>query len=317
MLTSADILQGRILIVDDRPVDVQLLERMLRNAGYLSVSSTTDPGQVRALHVENRYDLILLDLQMPGMNGFEVMEELKELEKEGYLAVLAVTANPAHKVRALQAGAKDFVSKPFDQAEVLLRVHNMLEVRLLHDAARSHGKVLESLALNDPLTGLANRRLLADRMSMAIVHARRNKSAMSVVYVDLDRFKQINDSLGHGVGDAVLQMTAARLVALVREEDTVARLGGDEFMISLWHVSGADHATLVASRVIEALSHPFDVEGRPVSVTASAGVAVYPIHGVDPETLMKSADVALYQAKHAGKNAYRLAGLTEPPGQPS
>ena len=317
MLTSADILHGKILIVDDDPVDVLLLEKTLRGAGYLDITSTIDPGQVRALHVENRYDLILLDLQMPDMDGFEVMDALKELEKEGYLAVLAVTAHPDHKLRALQAGARDFVSKPFDQVEVLLRVRNMLEVRLLHDAARSHGKVLESLALNDPLTGLANRRLLSDRMSMAIVHARRNKTAMAVVYLDLDGFKQINDSLGHGVGDAVLQTTAARLKALVREEDTVARLGGDEFMISLWHVSGADHAALVASRVIEALSHPFDIEGRPVSVTGSAGVAIYPIHGEDAEALMKSADVALYQAKHAGKNVSRMAGPSEPPGRTS
>jgi diguanylate cyclase (GGDEF)-like protein len=312
MLTPSDILHGKILIVDDKQVDVHLLERTLRGAGYVAVTSTTDPRQVCRLHLENRYDLILLDLQMPGMDGFQVMEGLKELEKDGYLPVLAVTAHPAHKVRALRGGAKDFVSKPFDLAEVLMRVRNMLEVRLLHDAARNHGKLLESLALNDPLTGLANRRLLADRMSMAIIHARRNKSAMAVVYLDLDGFKQINDTLGHGVGDALLKMAAGRLVAMVREEDTVARLGGDEFLISLWHVTGADHAARVASRVIEAVSQPFGIEGHPVNMTASAGVAIYPIHGDDAEALMKSADLALYEAKRAGKNACRLAGPTEP-----
>src|SRR6185369_8464408 len=124
---------------------------------------------------------------------------------------------PAHKLRALQSGAKDFVSKPFDLTEVLLRVHNLLEVRLLHEAARNYGKMLEAMALNDPLTGLANRRLLADRMSMALVHARRNKSAMAVVYLDLDGFKLINDTLGHGVGDFLLKIVAERLTASVRE----------------------------------------------------------------------------------------------------
>jgi PleD family two-component response regulator len=119
----------------------------------------------------NAYDLILLDLEMPGMDGFQVMEGLKEIDTDGYLPVLAVTAHPGHKLRALQGGAKDFISKPFDLAEVLMRVHKMLEVRLLHEAARNHGKMLEALALKDPLTGLANRRLLADRMSMALVHA--------------------------------------------------------------------------------------------------------------------------------------------------
>jgi len=224
--------------------------------------------------------------------------------------VLAVTAQPAHKLRALQVGAKDFVSKPFDLAEVLMRVHNMLEVRLLHEAARNHGKMLECLALNDPLTGLANRRLLTDRMSMALVHARRNKSAMAVVYLDLDGFKQINDTLGHGVGDVLLKIVAGRLVATVREEDTVARLGGDEFIIVLWHVSGTDVAATVALKVIEALSQPYDIEGHTVSITTSAGVGVYPVHGEDADTLMKSADLALYEAKRAGKNAYRIAERT-------
>ena len=192
-----------------------------------------------------------------------------------------------------------------------MRVHNMLEVRLLHEAARDYGKMLEALALNDPLTGLANRRLLADRMSMALVHARRNKSAMAVVYLDLDGFKQINDTLGHGAGDVLLKMVAERLVATVRAEDTVARVGGDEFILALWHVSGIDYTATVASRAIEAVSQPYDIEGTTVTITTSAGVSIYPDHGEDADTLMKSADLALYEAKSAGKNAYRIAERTD------
>jgi two-component system, cell cycle response regulator len=161
MAGSSDILRGKVLIVDDQEVNVLLLDRTLRGAGYVSVTSTMDPGEVCALHRKNRYDLILLDIEMPGMDGFQVMKNLMEIESEGYLPVLAITAQPAHKLRALQSGAKDFISKPLDLGEVLMRVHNMLEVRLLHEAARNHGKMLESLAWNDPLTGLANRRLLA------------------------------------------------------------------------------------------------------------------------------------------------------------
>ncbi|MGD0585255.1 MAG: diguanylate cyclase [Oryzomonas sp.] len=311
MVSAADILNAGILIVDDQEANVLLLEQMLRNAGYVRISSTRDPHAVCALHCDNHYDLILLDLWMPGMDGFQVMEGLKEIETDGYLPVLAVTADPAHKLRALQCGAKDFVSKPFDLAEVLMRVHNMLEVRLLHEAARDYGKMLESLALNDPLTGLANRRLLAERISMALVHARRNKSAMAVVYLDLDGFKQINDTFGHGVGDELLKMVAGRLVATVREEDTVARLGGDEFIIALWHVSGDDYAASVVLRAIEAVSQPYDIEGTTVSITTSAGISIYPDHGEDTDTLMKSADLALYEAKAAGRNAYRIAERTD------
>ncbi len=143
MIGSSEVLHGKVLIVDDQEVNVILLERMLRGAGYLSITSTVNPGEVCELHLKNRYDLILLDLQMPGVDGFQVMEGLKEIEPEGYLPVLVITAQPGHKLRALQAGAKDFVSKPFELAEVLARVHNMLEVRLLHRELHTYNDVLE------------------------------------------------------------------------------------------------------------------------------------------------------------------------------
>jgi len=307
VISSADILHGNILIVDDQAPDVLLLEQMLRGAGYARVTSTRDPQAVCALHRDNHYDLILLDLQMPGMDGFEVMEGLKAIEPDGYIPVLVITAQPGHKQRALQAGAKDFVSKPYEWAEVLMRVHNLLEVRLLYKQIEHHNEVLESLALHDQLTGLANRRLLTDRMSMAMAHARRNESAMAVVYLDLDGFKQLNDRLGHGAGDILLKMVANRLVKTVREEDTVARLGGDEFVLVLWHLAEPGYAATVARKVIEALSQPFDIEGNTVSITTSAGVGIYPIHGEDADTLTKSADLALYEAKRAGKNLYRIS----------
>jgi two-component system cell cycle response regulator len=205
------------------------------------------------------------------------------------------------------------VSKPYDMAEVLLRVRNMLEVRLLHEAAGSYAKALEALALNDPLTGLANRRLLGERMAMALVHARRSKSAMAVLYLDLDGFKAINDTLGHGAGDELLKMVAARLIATVREADTVARLGGDEFAIVLWQVKGSDDAGIAASKVIKSVSLPYVLAGRPASVTASAGVAIYPDNGNDTDALLKSADEALYKAKRAGKNTYRIAEHSDQP----
>jgi two-component system cell cycle response regulator len=302
-----DILHGKVLIVDDKPVNILLLERMLSDAGYVCVTSSTNPGEVCQLHRKHRYDVILLDLMMPGTDGFQVMEGLREIETDGYLPVLALTAQPAHKLRALQSGARDFVSKPFDLAEVLMRVRNLLEVRLLHEAARNHAALLESLALRDPLTGLANRRLLADRIAMALGHARRNAGAMAVVYLDLDGFKQINNTLGHGAGDALLKMVAGRLVATVREEDTVARLGGDEFLIALGDLSGIDDAARLAERAIAAVSQPYDLSGQLVRVTTSAGIALYPADGEDADTLINRADVALYDAKRAGKNAYRIS----------
>lgn len=143
MVTETDILNASILIVDDQAVNVQLLEALLKDAGYACVSSTMNPLEVGSLHAANHYDLILLDLKMPRMDGFQVMEALKKDDVACYLSVIVLTAEPGHKLRALQAGAKDFISKPFDLVEVKTRIHNMLEIRLCHNRIEQHNALLE------------------------------------------------------------------------------------------------------------------------------------------------------------------------------
>ena len=142
-IAETEILAARILVVDDQEANVLLLVQMLREAGYTGVTSTMDPREVFALHRRNRYDLILLDLQMPGMDGFQVMEGLKTNDADGYLPVVVITAQPGHKMRALLAGARDFISKPFDLAEVRTRIRNALEVRLLYRKLGEANQVLE------------------------------------------------------------------------------------------------------------------------------------------------------------------------------
>jgi PAS domain S-box-containing protein len=143
MISESDILNASILVVDDQEANVSLLDQMLRDAGYTRVASTMNPHEVCALHRRNQYDLILLDLQMPGMDGFQVMAGLKTNEADAYLPVLVITAQPGHKLRALQAGAKDFISKPFDLVEARTRIHNMLEVRLLYRKLENYSRTLE------------------------------------------------------------------------------------------------------------------------------------------------------------------------------
>src|SRR6185369_229654 len=143
MVDLDDILNANILVVDDQEANVRLLEQMLRSAGYVSITSTMDPAKVCELYLKNRYDLILLDLQMPGMDGFQVMEGLKAIETDSYVPVIVITAQPGHMLRALEAGAKDFISKPFDLVEIKTRIHNILEVRLLYRKIENYNKVLE------------------------------------------------------------------------------------------------------------------------------------------------------------------------------
>lgn len=165
---------------------------------------------------------------------------------------------------------------------------------------------LKHMAQHDVLTGLPNRALLVDRIAQAIHHAHRYRGGMAVVAVDLDRFKQVNDTLGHGVGDVLLKQVAQRLQALVRKSDTVARMGGDEFVLILKDVCSQEVVSAVATKIRDAMALAFDIEGHAVQVGGSIGVAMYPGDGADGPTLLKCADVAMYDAKQAGRGQFRF-----------
>ncbi len=158
----------------------------------------------------------------------------------------------------------------------------------------------------DPLTGLPNRTLLNDRLSQALAAARRHGHKVVLFFADLDRFKLINDSLGHAVGDLLLKQVAIRLQACVRETDTVARLGGDEFVIVLTHVNQLHETTVMAERLTGAMIDTFDIQGHALNISCSLGISIFPEHGLDSETLIKNADAAMYMAKQTGRNNSQL-----------
>jgi formate hydrogenlyase transcriptional activator len=188
MVNLSDILNASILVVDDQEANVRLLEQMLSGAGYVSITSTMDSGKVCDLYLKNRYDLILLDLQMPGMDGFQVMEGLKAIETGSYVPVLVITAQPGHKLRALEAGAKDFISKPFDLIEVKTRIHNMLEVRLLYKKIENYNKVLEETVQERTGELLRANKLL----SQEIDERKRAEESLQGAYAEI---KQLKDRL--------------------------------------------------------------------------------------------------------------------------
>lgn len=315
MPSREDILNAKILVVDDSADNIELMEEILRGEGYACVSSTMLPEQVCPLHRQHCYDLILLDLQMPGLNGFQVMKGLKELEHGGYLPVLALTAQPSFKIAALEAGARDFISKPFDLLEVHKRIHNMLEVRLLYKELAQYSKAQQALALHDPLTGLPNRRLLEDRIETTVQHARRNQQKAAVMYLDLDGFKAINDTYGHAYGDEVLKIVAQRLLATSRKEDTVARLGGDEFMVVLGDVNSLEDAQGPAAKLVEAVAQPFFINDLTLRLSTSIGISIFPDDAQTVEALISIADYALYEAKRAGKNRFCATPAHPAPGK--
>ncbi|MBC7575650.1 MAG: diguanylate cyclase [Herminiimonas sp.] len=309
MISSDEILKAKILVVDDCVDNVELLLAILEQSGYDGATSTTNPAEVCELHRVNQYDLILLDLEMPGVDGFEVMEGLKEVEKYAYIPVLAITGQPNFKIIALEAGAKDFITKPFDIVEVQKRIHNMLEVRLLFKALASYGKAQEKLALHDALTGLPNRRLFEDRLAIAMEHSRRIHRTTAVLYLDLDGFKEVNDTFGHEYGDKLLVSVASRLKIAARAEDTVARIGGDEFMIVLAELATVADVHGPASNFVRVISEPYFIDGQNLNVTVSIGISFFPNDADTVEALVGRADKALYEAKSAGRNRYRLTAL--------
>ncbi|MEO8768311.1 MAG: diguanylate cyclase [Nitrosospira sp.] len=310
MITSPAILKANILIVDDKIANIDLLQHMLQSAGYTSVASTSDPFEVCNLHRANQYDLILLDLQMSGMDGFQVMEGLKEIELEGYLPVLVITGQPEHKLRALQLGAKDVISRPFEKFEILARIYNMLEIRLLNREARNQSKTLEQLVqdlqkqiITDPLTNLFNRRFLQEYLPREIAKARRNAGSLAVLMIDLDFFKKINDIFGHEAGDVVLKNVATLLKDCIRESDVACRYGGEEFVLVLSEISPGGAKKKAESIQSAVMGLALTIRQKPLGrVSTSIGVAIYPDHGADMDLLLRAADEALYEAKENGRN---------------
>ena len=262
MINSLDILHGKVLIVDDQKANILLLERMLRGAGYVSVTSTTDPGEVCELHLKNRYDLILLDLQMPGMDGFQVMEGLKEIEPDGYLPVLVITAQPGHKLRALQAGAKDFISKPFELAEVLARVHNMLEVRLLHletkklyDRVVAEQKVSERLLLNVLPHSIAKRLkgrtdVTADSFTEVIADS---FAEVTVLFADIVEFTKFSQGVSAEVLVNVLNDIFTRFDGIADKHglEKIKTIGDAYMAAAGLPVPVADHAIRAAHMALD------------------------------------------------------------------
>ncbi len=184
-----------------------------------------------------------------------------------------------------------------EHLDAAIAARETLEAEL--DAARKAIEEYRGLAYHDGLTGLPNRTLLHDRLGVAITHARRQATRLAVLFLDLDGFKDVNDSLGHACGDRLLVEVAERLRGSIRAGDTVARFGGDEFVVLLSSVTGADDAAHVAGKLLDAVSAPFRIEGHEVRTTASVGVSVYPVDGTSPDELVASADAAMYRQKRA------------------
>ncbi|MFT4823984.1 MAG: diguanylate cyclase (GGDEF)-like protein [Halioglobus sp.] len=301
----AGLKDARIMMVDDEPLLMDVLEIFLEEKGYRNFLKVEDSRLAMSTLEEYRPDILLLDLKMPHVDGLQILEMMRvnPLLERIPVIVLTSSSDAPTKLTALELGAMDFLAKPVDSSELSLRLRNTLTVKAYQD----------QLTFYDALTRLPNRKLFIDRLEWLLKAAKRKGRRLAVINVGLDRFGQINGSLGPAVGDEVLKEVSSRLMSCLRESDVVsragikeadfqlARLGGDEFSILLPGLNPAESAGLIAARIQKALQPKFEIGSTELYVTASLGIAVYPEDGEEALRLIKNAGAATSYAKEAGQ----------------
>jgi len=288
-----------ILVVDDMPGSIEILNQILADEYRVLFALNGEAGL--EITRTQKPELILLDVSMPGMDGYQVCHELKSDPETRDIPIIFVTAKDQDEDQEMgfKIGAADYLTKPVRPATVKVRVKNQLQIR------HSEELILHQ-ALYDGLTHLPNRSLSVDRLRYSIAQDCRNQLKTALLFIDLDKFKEINDTLGHDAGDQLLKASALRFKQCVRKIDTVGRLGGDEFVVILPGLEQVEDAKKVAENIIRVFSNPFTLSGMEVVVTVSIGIAFSPDDSDDYKKLLANADTAMYQSKEAGRNNYHL-----------
>lgn len=292
-----------ILIVDDVSKNLQVVGAMLDDVGYATTFATSGKQAIERVKTANP-DLILLDLMMPEINGLQVCEHLKADPLYAEIPIIFLTASneSEHLLQAFSQGAVDYVTKPYKAPELLARVKTHLELKYTRDELKQALVELEKLATTDPLTGIANRRHLLVLGEREFQRTHRYKNPFSVLMIDIDHFKLINDNYGHSIGDKALKIMADVTVNALRKVDIFGRFGGEEFVVFLPETK-ADEALVVAERIREAIATtPIYVDDQTIHITVSIGVTIYNSSEISLDGLLMEADKALYDAKKQGRN---------------
>ncbi len=292
----------RILLVEDDADDAEFLRQSLlrNNSRSIEIKRTGCIGDAVAALRGSTFDVVLLDLHLPDANGRECVERIQQANSQVPIVVLSGEGDEDYAVEILNRGVQDYLVKWEGDGRVILRA-----IRYAIERKRSESK-LNYLARYDSLTGIPNRQYLRDQLERATTRALRGRTKIALLFLDLDRFKMVNDTLGHQLGDELLRSVVQRLQSSVREGDLVARLGGDEFAVLLEDVDGPLELEAVARSIMSRFQEPFHLGGRQVSVTASVGITLYPVDNADPMALLNNADIAMYQAKEQGRNNFKF-----------
>ena len=299
-----------IMMVDDEPIMLEIIQALLQDAGYSNFIPVERSSQSIRMVMQTNPDLLLLDLDMPEIHGYEVLSTIRSSTDYQHLPVIILTAStsPGDKLKALELGATDFLSKPVDASELVLRIRNTLFAKTYQD----------QLAYYDSLTGLPNMKLFVERLGWGIELSKRERVPLMVLEIGLDKFRQVNETLGMYTGDEVLKAIAERLSSLIRSCDFIghtdetiktgelARIGDHEFSIILSGVNSIEAAYLVSQRILNSVRQPVLIDEHEIFMTASIGISVCPTDGEDVESLIKHASSAKDFSRKQGSNNYQF-----------
>ena len=304
--------QPKILLVDDIAINLELQKAYLQGSGYDVVLAMDGEEALQKVY-EEKPDLVLLDIMMPKKNGYEVCRLLKNDPETRFIPVIMVTAlkDIEDKIKGIEAGADDFISKPFNKTELMARVRSLLRIKFLHDELENKmeqldeaRKELQQLAITDGLTGLFNYRYFRSQLDHELERARRHHLELSLIMLDIDFFKNYNDSNGHPAGDIVLKEIADAVQENIRKIDIPCRYGGEEFILILPD-TGKTAAVVVAEKIrglIERMAFKNQEKQPNGQLTISIGVATFPEDGETSNKLVEKVDENLYRAKQTGRN---------------
>ncbi len=317
--------RAKILVCDD-DLNVRLLTRQCLESEGMTVVEASDGTEAIDVFVRERPDLVFLDVEMPGLSGLEVCQRLRAMPQGESIPIMIVTGSDDRESidQGFDAGATQYKTKPVNWSLLGRDVQYMLRASDAFNALKRQEDRLRYLAYYDPLTSLPNRRSFNEQLNRILKRCRRHETGAALMFIDLDHFKRINDSIGHGRGDRLLVEIAKRLTMELREDDAInyytehsaedplesgteiARLGGDEFTVVLSDITDASQIERVARRILHTLSQPISLQSHNPVVTPSIGIALFPQDGEDPDTLLRNADTAMYVAKAEGRACFRF-----------
>jgi diguanylate cyclase (GGDEF)-like protein len=301
----------RVLLIEDNPDSILLIQEMLvkdTHGDFALTSAKQLSTGLKCLGEKERViDVVLLDMALPDSHGIDTLIKVQDLTSEVPIVVLSNHDDEMFAINAVQQGAQDYLIKGGLNGDLLVRsIRYAIERhRMLKELEQTQTR-LQHLAHHDNLTGLPNRHLFYDYLEKSVARAYRHGKILAVLFVDLDKFKHVNDTMGHAEGDLLLVSAAKRMEGCIRESDIIARIGGDEFIIMLDSIKSAHAAAKVAHKIQEAMSKVYIMEGREHFVTTSIGISLYPLDSSDVDTLIKNADSAMYNAKECGRNNYKF-----------